>query len=228
MPSGSLVGVSLDSEHFTRLWLRYALSYLLSKHENALFLLADGLLSYNKFPVGQAGTSAVDFLNGSLRIRKRREDVRQFLMSEIKRLPEADRSRVRVGDWQDFCDFAFVDVFRKLQIAYSTLPRFRACVHNDVENHLRAIQGNGFGVDSRQSLSALYVLEETAMIIRVTELTGRPFDYYPEDQIATLRCVYEDRFASDGLTVEGLTGRPKLRTFRPLPIDGVEGAKAAI
>jgi N-acetyl-anhydromuramyl-L-alanine amidase AmpD len=62
------------------------------------------------------------------------------------------------------------------------------------------------------------VIEETAMIIRITELGARPFDYYPQAQIQTLERLYTDEFSPFGLTIDNLVGHPKTRVFNSLPL----------
>jgi hypothetical protein len=59
------------------------------------------------------------------------------------------------------------------------------------------------------------VIEETAMIIRITE-DGDPYEFYPQQHIHTLTEMYADTFVDAGLTVERLTGHVKTRIFSVL------------
>ncbi len=216
MNQSAFVGVSLDSNQFSRTWVRGAISHILSKHADLQFVLADRLLTYNKTIHRDNGSSTLDFLSASERIEKRKKDIFQFLTSEISRLPGEDRPRVHVATWDDYSDVYYANLSRALRIAYIALPAFRLCVEYDVEAHLIKHVGRHDEGEIDRSLCASYVLDETAMIIRVTELAKKPFDYYPQEQIETLQCLYEGRFSAIGLSVEGLLGHPKTRVFSAL------------
>ena len=218
MKSSAFVGVSLDSNRFTRERVNFAIPHILSKHADLQFVLADRLLTYNKLLACHDGLTRLDFSAATSRIEKRSGDINQFLSNEVSRLSKSDKSRVTIATWDDYCDHHHARIARTLAIAYSSIPEFRQCVRNDVETHLL---GNGQSHIDRgitRRLCASYVLEETAMIMRITELSERPFDYYPGDQIETLESLYEDRFSSAGLTVDALVGHPKSRLFNALSL----------
>jgi hypothetical protein len=46
--TGAFIGISLDSRAFTRPWVRFALRYILERHEHALLVLADELFVYTR------------------------------------------------------------------------------------------------------------------------------------------------------------------------------------
>jgi len=216
----AIIGVSLDSKSFTREWVRYAISHTLAKHRDVELFLGDRLLSYNKTLRRYALDFAVDFETARRRMAHRSGEVASFLQSEIARLRSDDRARIRITNWTHYSDSVFQDLFRHLQIAYAALPAFRACVSHDVLAHFTPPpQANQAEVS--RVLSALYVVEETAMLIRITEMADRPYDYYPENQIFTLDSLYADEFVGQGLSIETLTGKPKARVFTPLPGPGL-------
>ena len=218
MESSAFVGVSLDSNQFSRTWVRAAISYILARHSNVQFVLADQLLAYNKTACETNGNLVLDFSSATARALKRKGDIHQFFLSEVGRLPEADQLRVSVATWDDYADPSFSRIARSLLIGYSALPVFRSCVDHDVEAHFSMHLDHRVHPEVERRLCACYVLEETAMIIRITELAGKPFDYYPQDQIETLQRLYEDAFSSVGLTIDSLIGRRRSRIFTPLPL----------
>jgi hypothetical protein len=124
---------------------------------------------------------------------------------------------VAISRWDDHSDAQFVNIARVLTIAYSTLKRFQQCVDHDVEAHLINRTESPHSSDLHKRLCVLYVIEETAMIIRITE-SGKPFEYYPQQHIYTLTEIYNDSFADLGLTVESLVGHARTRYFTPLPL----------
>src|SRR5580698_5946257 len=89
---GAFVGVSLDSDQFTREWVRKAIPYVLSRHPTLLFVLADRLLTFNKstHQTG-AGLLELDLQGANTRITKRYGDFYHFLSSEAARLPGEER-----------------------------------------------------------------------------------------------------------------------------------------
>src|SRR5262249_634648 len=216
MRSSAFVGVSLDSSTFTREWIQLAIPHILSKHDDLQFVLADGLLTYNKLLASHHVVTRLDFSAAANRIDKRRGDVYKLLLHETSRLQQAERSRISIATWDDYCDPNHASIARALAIAYSAIPEFRQCVRNDADAHLLNSFRGDHGIEISRRLCASYVLEETAMIIRITELSERPFDYYPGKQIQTLEWLYEDRFADAGLTVEALIGHAKTRRFNAL------------
>jgi hypothetical protein len=195
--------------------MRYAISYTLSRHKDVELLLGDRLLFYNKTVQNDSSQSVVEFQRAAERIAKRKADVSALIESEIKRLPIDCQRRVRVSSWVDNSDIAFGDILRKLHICYVALTAFGECVDQDVKIHF----ASNLEVDrptDHTYLSSLYILEETAMIIRITELADKPFFCYPGDDFITLHSIYDEKFTLCGLSVFNLTGRPKSRIFRSL------------
>src|SRR5262249_54762594 len=92
MRSSAFVGVSLDSSTFTREWIHLAIPHILSKHDDLQFVLADGLLTYNKLLARHEGVTRLDFSAAATRIEKRRGDVYRLLLHETSRLQQAERS----------------------------------------------------------------------------------------------------------------------------------------
>jgi hypothetical protein len=213
----ALIGVSLDSQSFTRDWVKFALSYTLSKNKDVELFLGDRLLLYNKTVQDSGPESSVDFHLANTRREKRKQDVTLFLQSEIKPLPIGDQRRIKITSWADYSDVLFEDIARNLHICYTALPAFRNCVDLDVDVHFES-NPHSTRPKAHRFLSSLYVVEETAMIIRITELADKPFFYYPAGDINTLRSLYDDEFSGHGLSVENLTGKPKSRVFTALPL----------
>jgi hypothetical protein len=218
MQGPAFVGVSLDSTLFSRDWVRKAICYILSQHTSLEFVLGDRLLTFNKSTRQNIdGNRVIDLTDAEARIAKRTGDFHQFLLSEVSRLSEGDRPRVLISKWNDHSDAQFANIARVLSIAYSSIRRFEQCVDRDVEAHLFSQIGSQDPPEIHRRLCALYVIEETAMIIRITE-SGRPYEYYPQNHIYTLTELYEDRFADFGLTIEALVGHARTRIFSPLPL----------
>ena len=219
---GAFVGVSLDSNQFSREWIRSAIRYILSRHKTITFVLGSRLLTFNKCTSQDSdGTLRLDLASADTRISKRLDDVQHLLKSEIVRLSRAEQSRVSIRIWDDYADLQFVNAARILSIAYATIDSFRACVDRDVDVHFAQQTPLVPRIDAHRRLSALYVVEETAMIIRITE-EGHPYEYYPQHHIHTLTELYEDKFAQWGLRVEDLTGHAKTRVFSSLPLLAAE------
>jgi hypothetical protein len=218
MQGPAFLGVSLDSELFSREWVRRAIRYILSQHVTLELVLGDRLLAFNKTTHDNGnGEVVIDTVAAEGRIAKRASDVYQFLLSEVKRLSSNDQSRVVISTWNRHSDGQFVDIVRTLSISYATLPPFRRCVDLDVDVHLINQTESHNSRELHRKLCVLYVIEETAMIIRITE-SGKPFEYYPQEHIYTLTEIYRDSFAEYGLTVESLIGRARTRQFTPLPL----------
>jgi hypothetical protein len=218
MEGPAFVGVSLDSTLFSREWVRGAISYIVSRHTSLEFVLGDRLLAFNKtIRQDPKGHLLVDLPGGEARIAKRVSDIYEFLVSEVLRLAEGERSRVSISRWDDHCDARFTNIARVLNIAYSSVRRFKQCVDRDVEAHLFNQINSPHPAEIHRRLCTLYVIEETAMIIRISEW-GKPYEYYPQKHIYTLTDIYQDRFADLGLTVEALVGHPRTRLFTPLPL----------
>jgi hypothetical protein len=214
----AFIGVSLDSDLFCRQWIRSALAYVLSRHAELLFVLGDGLLAFNKCISHHLdGQLVLDLEAAERKISKRTEDIYQLCFSEVRRLPKAEQARVSIHKWAEYCDNRFVEIARTLKIAYSAIESFRDCVHRDVAIHLDGLAENHYPAELHERLCALYVIEETAMIIRITE-EHNPYEYYPRQHIQTLTDTYAGKFAAQGLTVEGLVHHPHQRVFSALPL----------
>ncbi len=221
MDNSAFIGVSLDSAIFSREWIRTAFHHVLSQHDTLLLVLADQLLAYNKTAVLENSPTRIDLESARLRMDQRREDIAKFLKKEIALLTKLQRERVHVAAWGDYSDAAYADLHRKLRIAYSAVEAFRSCVDLDASSHFERYLNDSENRNSHHELCVSYVLDETAMDIRITELAGHPFEYYPEEHIRTLTSLYEDRFLEFGLSVPKLIDQTPQRVFRPLPL--VEG-----
>jgi tRNA-dependent cyclodipeptide synthase len=217
-----MIGVSLDSQLFTREWVRFAIAYTLSKHKDLELFLGDRLLLYNKTVQADGQERRVDFESANAKREKRTCEIRAFINSEIERLPPSDQARIKVTSWSDYADAAMEDILRNLHISYVSVKAFRECVDLDVEIHFMS-NPEVTRPDTHKLLSTLYVVAETAMIIRMAELAGKPFFYYPEEEPVTIRSLYNGDFAELGLSVENLTGRSKTRVFARLPLPGQDG-----
>ncbi|HEY6768956.1 MAG TPA: tRNA-dependent cyclodipeptide synthase [Candidatus Sulfotelmatobacter sp.] len=215
MNNSAFVGVSLDSASFSREWVRAALHHLLSQHDSLLLVLADQLLAYNKTAVLTVSPARIDLETAKVKIDQRCNDISTFLRKEIAFLDKGDRERVHIARWEDFSDASYSKMLRELRIAYSAIEEFRCCVDHDASFHFERHLGNSRNADRHHELCVSYVLDETAMDIRITELAGYSFEYYPEDHIRTLTHLYEDRFANFGLTVSKLVGQSAKRVFQP-------------
>jgi tRNA-dependent cyclodipeptide synthase len=216
MPStdSAFVGVSLDSTDFSREWIRDAIAHILGRHPTLLFVLADRLLAYNKSANYSAAIITLDLQHAAKRINQRRQDVARFISSEVARLAPQDHARVQIARWDEYSDYQYANVLRNLRIALATLEEFRRCVESTASSHLRRRTFNDVpSTQAELQLCVSYVLDETAMSIRITELGGRPYEYYPEMQIDVLRYLYEDRFSRFGLSIENLTNQARARVF---------------
>lgn len=217
MRGSAFVGVSLDSELFTRAWIRFAIATILNSHQTLLFVMGDRLLTYNKIVTGPGKDAiGISIDLAEQRIGKRTSDIRKFLDAEIVRLPNDQKDRVHVSTWRDYSNSEFVDIHRVLSVAYCAIGSFRKCVESDVDIHLSRVIDANYGGSIHRDLCVQYVVEETAMILNITE-NGHPYEFYPRPHIRTLTELYDGAFASHGLTVDGLIGRAKQRVFTALP-----------
>lgn len=218
MDDHAFVGISLDSKLFSREWIQMAVRCILDRNATVEFVLCDRLLSFNKTLSQESGGKVtMDLSECEARIAKRSGDIHGLMVSEVSVLSESDRCRVSVSKWGDHADSRFADIHRVLSIAYASLDQFRECVDRDVEAHLLHQTKTLVSSAIHRSLCALYIIEESAMSIRITEF-GRPFEYYPGTPICTLSDIYDGRFAPYGLTVEAIVGHPPKRLFQPLTL----------
>jgi hypothetical protein len=216
MASGAFVGISLDSALLSREWIRFALGHLLSEHDDVLLVLADRLLAYNKTAAPSDLGGGIDLGSAKAKMEQRSNDISRLFAREIALLPKVKQEHVRVGAWDDYSDALYISLLRTLRIAYSVIREFRECVDHDASSHDVKHPETSEYREARHELAVSYVLDETAMAIRITEFTNYSFEYYPDDHIQTLTYLYEDRFLARGLSVSGLIGQLPKRVFRPL------------
>jgi tRNA-dependent cyclodipeptide synthase len=219
MTNSAFIGVSLDSALFSREWIRAALDQVLASHSDLLIVLADEILAYNKVGQLNGAFARIDIESARSKITQRRHDIGRFIEKELALLPKLERQRVHVATWSDYSDSHYADLLRKLRIAYCALHDFRLCVDADASAHAERCSSNLDNRNANHELCVAYVLDETAMDIRITELADHPFEYYPEQHIQTLTSLYSSCFREFGLTVSELIGRPAQRVFRPLCLE---------
>ncbi len=213
----AFIGVSLDSRLFSREWIRFALPRLLAKHRSVLFLLADDLLLYTRSVERAKDRLALDFVEANKLVITRSMEYRRFLESEAERVRGCGGERVKVKSWMEFADRVYVDLLRRLTIAFHTIEDFRISVMGIVDKHKVKVPvvKHFSGIEGA---SAQFVLDEIAMCLRVTEKDCFHFEYYPEEQIGTVAELYDGAFAKHGLTVDLLTGERPERRFEMLAL----------
>src|ERR1035438_6904759 len=185
MPSCAFVGISLDSALLSREWIRFALGYLLLEHDDVLLVLADRLLAYNKTSALSDLGGGIDLGSAKAKMGQRRDDISRFLAREIALIPKVNQEHVRIGAWDDYSDALYISLLRTLRIAYSVIREFRECVDHDASSHDEKHPETSEYRGARHELAVSYVLDETAMAIRITEFTNYSFEYYPDDHIQT-------------------------------------------
>lgn len=215
--ASAFIGVSLDSRNFTREWIDAAISHILQSHNDLLFLLADSLLAYNKFTEFEGASARLSIDRGSRLIEKRRTDIWTFLERIVNARRPEERARIKLARWDEYCDHYYANLLRMLRIAYATIADFRVAADSCAISHFSR-HPSSVDVPKRIELCTAYIIEETAMSIRITELADRPFEYYPDNDIELLTPIYDGKFAGHGLTVEALTGSMPKRVFRSLPL----------
>jgi tRNA-dependent cyclodipeptide synthase len=214
--NSAFVGVSLDSQSFTREWIDMAVSHILGRHDDMLFLLADSLMAYNKFAQFDGETACLSIQKGTRLIEKRRTDICTFLKRAIGARSLEEQTRIGLAQWNSYCDSHYANLLRMLRIAYATIRGFRASAESCAVEHFSRHPSSA-DIPQRIELCTSYIIEETAMSIRITEFGDRPFEYYPDNDIELLTPIYEGQFAKQGLTIESLTGNKPKRVFRCLP-----------
>jgi hypothetical protein len=214
-PNRAFIGVSLDSRLFSRSLVRGAMEHILARREKLLLLLAGELCLYN-FSLPRESGARLDLAAAAARVQSKEEEFRRFLLSEIRRLPPGDRARIELAGWGQYSDAAYAGLWRRLSIAFELVAPFRRRVVSLAEEHVSRSREK-LGVRRHAGASARFILDEMAMCLRVAELGGWPYEYYPGREIAVIGELYAGRFASQGLSVESLIQARPRRVFTPLP-----------
>jgi hypothetical protein len=211
----AFVGVSLNSKLFTRLWIRSALDYILQRHENLMFLLADDLLLYTRSAIISEGVIVLDFDGASAFARTKRLEVERLLLSESNRLSLSQSCRIEIQPWNQFTDDLYVQLLRRLQIAFLTINSFTECVKEVADKHVRTYLAKA-NIPNPIETSIGFILDEVAMCLRVSELGGYYNEYYPAMDSNVLTKLYSNTFAEYGLSIDSLIGRRPQRKFTTL------------
>lgn len=218
LPSNSkgnaFIGVSLDSKLFSIDWIRLALQYILDRHDSLLFLLADDLLLYTRTARFSGLNPILDFPKAYSYANKRLHEFQTFLFSEIDRV-DTKRCKIYVKQWGEFSDNIYVQILRKLQIAFTVVTPFRESVNKIARQHVDNSM-KGLQIPSAFETSIAFILDEIAMCLRVTEFGEYNHEYYPSSQTDVLTKLYSGTFLPFGLSVETLIGKKPQRIFQIL------------
>jgi tRNA-dependent cyclodipeptide synthase len=207
----AFIGVSLDSKSFSRNWVRSALAWILERHSSLLIVMADDLFYYTRTGIG----CDVNFDRISDRVTSRRSEMEVFFHSEIDRLSVEDAARVKMARWADFSDQHYSRVLRFLRIAFEVVPYFQSVVCRLAAVHAERISETVIA-PGKIRLCADFLLDETAMCLRITELGGFCSEYYPGNDISMLSELCSGRWAKSGLSIEALLGVQSRRCFTHL------------
>lgn len=218
----AFIGVSLDSQLFSRTWVRYALKFVFQKHHSLLFLLADDLLRYTRTAQVISGKAILKIPETSQLVNRKRIEVQRFLHSEVKRLDSNSQAQILIKSWNSFADSSYVQILRHLQIAYATIVPFQQCVNDVALDHINKTFAK-FRFPNPLQTSVAFLLDEVAMCLKITEMDEFSFEYYPTQQIDILTQLYSDKFTFYGLSVESLTGKNKRsRRFQILDEESID------
>jgi hypothetical protein len=214
----AFVGISVGCKIFTKPWVKKALYFMLDRHKSVLFLLADELLRYTRVARIEEEGVKLEIEKTSKIIKERSEQWQKFLISEINQFFPKSESCVEIRNWSYFSDSLYSYLLRNLFIAYEQITSFRDEVNKVAESHI-ALIGDTSIPTILPHLEAMFILDEIAMCLRVTELDEYRFEYYPSDQIEVLKQLYCGNFQKYGLTVNALTGSPIKREFQVISIN---------
>lgn len=206
MSRSAFIGCSIDSKLFTKEWFCETFEILLKKYDSILVLLADDLMLYTRSFSTYA--NILNYNDANERIKKRCESMAANILSVKK---EFDMERIIVASWQDYTDSLYMHIYRKLVIAYTTIDCFKNDVDSLAQEH--AIQNQSLKKHRFEELSILYILDEMAMCLRITEFTDFIHEYYPVPQLKVLEYLYNDKYKDYGLSIGNLLNTTRKRTF---------------
>ena len=203
----AVIGVSLGCKLFTKDWIRLAIMQLSERHESILFVLADELLRYTRSAHIVEDRVELEIQRTSSIITERSKEWAKCILSERNRVVDNGTSLIQVRKWADFSDNSYCNLLRN----------FRSVVDDVARAHISLLKDKAMPHITTR-LDAMFILDEIAMCLRVTELDEYHFEYYPSEEIEVLTQMYRGEFKSSGLTVEALTGVSAKRKFQILPL----------
>lgn len=215
----AFIGVSLDSTYFSRAWVRNALNLLSKKYKSVLIILADDVLKFTRTATTVNDSVVLDFATAESYVIKRRQEVSRFFDSEISKLSTETKSIVKIGQWSLFIDENFFEFHRKLRIAYETVTSFRIAVDAIARKHAELQKSTGLDKKMLANLNTNYIIEESAMCLRITEIEGYADEFHPSDDLPVMPQLYSGAFADYGLTVKSITGVQPRRNFSILKFE---------
>ena len=215
--SNAFIGVSLDNQIFLTDWLTLALKKIINSHDTILFLLADDLLRYTRTVIDVNGIEQLDFIEIENIILKRKSKFTQHLETTLLNFTKEEKKKIIVKNWNNFEDNKYNSILRNLIIAFYNLKSFREDVYSLAHQHLKKFS-NSSKYDNLLNSSALYIIDEVSMAIRVSEFDNFHNEYYPTEEISILTNLYNNKYQANGLTVEVLINQQPKRKFKTLNI----------
>ena len=200
----SFIGVSLDNQIFFTDWLFTAINSLLNKHDKILFLIADDLLRYTR--------SIIEDI-----VNKKSKKFIYYLNNSLLNLTAKEKEKIEIKRWSDFEDSNYIKIFRNLIIAFYNINEFREDVYSVAHSHVKKFS-NSDNYENLLNSSAIYIIDEISMAIRVSEIDNYINEYYPTDEVSVLKKIYSNSYNEFGLTVDNLIGRKSQRKFKVLNI----------
>ncbi len=213
----AFIGVSLDNQIFLTDWLSLALKNIINKHDTILFLLADDLLRYTRTISDNNEDEILDFLEIENIISKRRKKFTNHLTNTLSSFSAETNKKVEVKLWKDFEDWRYTEILRNLVIAFYNVKTLREDVYSLAHQHLKKFS-NSSKYDNLLNSSALYIIDEVSMAIRVSEFDNFYNEYYPTDEVSILTNLYANKYQENGLTVQSLIKQEPKRHFQTLNI----------
>ena len=218
----AFIGVSMDSKLFSREWVRYALRYVLDRHETLLFIIADDLYKYTRTisKITEKEYKVLDFLNISSTTMNKGTEIKKFILSEVNLLDKNEQNRIEIKLWRDFSDYQYIDILRKLEISFITISQFKKTILKTALAH-KKISLHESDLQISIALNSSYLIDEIAMCIYLSEICKYTYEYYPANQTNALRKIYSNDYSKYGLTIKSLTGNESSRIFYSLKIPKV-------
>ena len=213
----SFIGVSLDNQIFFTDWLFTAINSLLNKHDKILFLIADDLLRYTRSIIEEKDKEVLDLNKIEDIVSKKSNKFINYLNNSLLNLTAKEKEKIEIKRWRDFEDSNYIKIFRNLIIAFYNINEFREDVYSVAHSHVKKFS-NSDNYENLLNSSAIYIIDEISMAIRVSEIDNYINEYYPTDEVSVLKKIYNNSYNEFGLTVDNLIGKKSQRKFKVLNI----------
>lgn len=202
----TLFPISLNSERFSTEHVRPILKSISNQYLRIVIIIADQLQVYNSMIMNLGAENPGTVIRNFAEKDHRFEERTRWIWRIARDLNICEQKWTIIGI-NDIADQSCFKIFRNVMLLFAADASFRDCVTSAARSHVYSMRGVDYD-DRRVNLSALYILEEIALSIRLHVGENIPHEHYLGRLAEPVKRLYLGEFSTSVFALAGVAEVP--------------------